>query len=204
LQQPYLCSRSSDSIGSSAIRALGRDGSLLSSVWIERLIRIITHSFDNTKPLCPALSKQYPITDCEKLWPLHKAECHGSSIASANIRSINIDNCARLRDGAHVKHSLILCLDGGRVAENEHFGNEFAVHFWRHVVVFEKADHALANVLSAHLFQGEAGALACAARGHGYPFALNASDARCCKVAEAVRADYYCIASVNNARLDNS
>jgi len=174
---------------SSSICGIGRDSFLLASIRVERFTGVIADGLDNTKTFRSALSKQYPITYSEELWTLHKAECDGSTIASSNVCSINVDDGTCLRDGADVQHSLVFRLDGGCVTENEDFGNKLAVDLGWLVVVFEQTHHAFSHVLSADLFQGEAGTLTCAASGDTYSFSFDASDARRREVAESIGTD---------------
>lgn len=129
-------SRSSSS-RSRSICSIGGDCFLLASVRVERFAWVIADGFDNTKTFRSALSEQYPITHSEELWTLHEAECYGSTIASPDVCSINVDDSTCLRDGADVQHSLVFRLDGGCVTENEDFGDEFAVDLGWLVVVFE-------------------------------------------------------------------
>lgn len=188
----------------SGICSISGDCLLLAGIRVERFARIITDSLDNTKTFRSTLSEQYPIAHSKEFWTLDKAERYGSAVTRPDVRSINIDDSACLRDGTDVQHSLVFRLDGGCVTENEDFGDKLAVYLWWLIVVFKQTNHAFAYVLSADLFQGKAGTLTCAAGGNTYSFPFDASDARRCEVAEPIGADQYSVASVYDTRFDDS
>jgi len=164
---------------------------LLSRIWIQWLIRIIPHRLHNPQPHRPPLPKQNPLPHSQILGPLHEPKRHRRPIPRADKRPIDIDNRARLADRPHVQHGLVFRLDGRRVAEYEHLGDEFAVDFWGRVVgvQFGEHDHAFADFFSADPFEGERGGLAGGADGDGDAFAFDGADACGGELAEGVGAD---------------
>ena len=85
----------------------------------QRLQRIIPHALHNTQPLRPALSEQQPITGNQILRPLHEPERYRRAVTGADMRSVNSDDSASLRDGPDMKHGLVFRLDSCGVGENE-------------------------------------------------------------------------------------
>ena len=153
-----------DRSGASAIRIFPR-------VRVQRFGSIVAYRFDDTQSFRPSLPEQYPITHRQILWPLHEAERHCCPIACPDKGSVDVDDGARLADGAHVQHGLILGFDGGRVRKDQDFGDELPVDFGRGVE-FGEDDHAFADFFSAYPFQSEGGRLTGAAHGDGdaFPF----------------------------------
>lgn len=99
-----------------------------------------------------------------------------------------------------MQHGLVLCLDGRRVAEDEHLGDELAVHFRRGWgVEFREHDHAFADFLPADAFQGEGGGLPGGAEGDGDAFAFDGADVGGEELTEGVRADEDGVAGVDDA-----
>ena len=176
--------------------------SLVRTVLIERLGRIIPDRFHNPQPFRPPLAEQDPIAHGQVLGPLHEAEGDRGAVARPDEGAVNVDDGARLADGTDVQHGLIFRLDGRRVREDQDLGDEFPVHFWRRgigVAQFGEDDHALADFLPADPFEGEGGGLAGAADGDGDAFALDGADVRCGELAEGVGTDEDGVAGVDDA-----
>ena len=137
---------------------------------------VISDRLDDTQSFRPALPEQYPIAHGEILGSLHEPERHRRPIASPYESSIDVDNSACLADRSHMQHGLVFRLDGGRVREDQYFGDEVAVDFGRGGVDFGKNDHAFADFFPSHPFQCEGCGLAGAANGDGDAFSFDGAD----------------------------
>lgn len=120
---------------------------------------IITDSLDDAETLGASLAEQKPIARSEILRPLDEAERHGGAIAGADEWTIDIDDAARLRDGAYVQHGLVFLLDGGDVIEDEDVGDELAVDARSRGAIGWpwEDDHALAHFLAPNFLECEGG-----------------------------------------------
>lgn len=176
------------------------------AVALWKIAAIIPHSLDDSQTFCPALAEQEAVTGSEVLRPLDELERHRRSVPRTDERPVDIDDGACLADRADVQHRLVLLLDGGGVAENQHLGDELVVDPWRRGAVgwFRQHDHALADVFPLDFFQGEGSALACARGWYSYPFPFNGTDGARCELAKTVGTDEDAVAGMNNARLDDT
>lgn len=129
---------------------------------------------------------------------MHEPERHGRPVARSDKRPVEVDDGARLADGAHVQHGLVFRSDGGRVREDQHLGDELPVDFGRGVGFWED-DHALADFFSSNPFQSERGGLTRAANGDGNAFAFDGADVGCGELAYRVGSDQDSIACVDDA-----
>ena len=172
-------------------------------VRVQRFGSVVADRFHDPQAFRPSLPEQDPITHRQILWPLHEAERYRCPIARPDEGSVDVDDGARLADGAHVQHGLILCFDGGRVREDQDFGDELPVDFGRGVE-FGEDDHAFADFFSAHPFQSEGGGLAGAAHGDGDAFPFDGADVGCGELTEGVWPDQDGVAGMDDAASDDA
>lgn len=70
--------------------------------WIQRFVRVISHSLDNSQTLGSTLSEQNPITSSQKLGSLHKSKSYSGPVARADIITIDINDGTSLTDRTYV------------------------------------------------------------------------------------------------------
>ena len=92
---------------------------MLFGVWIQWFRRIIANSLDDPQAFCSAFAEQYAIAHSKVFWSLHESERDNRPVASPNESPVDVDYGTSLRYRANVKHSLVLGLDGGGVAEDQ-------------------------------------------------------------------------------------
>ena len=94
---------------------------LLLSIWIQRLAGIITNALDDPQSFRSSLSKEQSISNSEILWSLNESEGYYRTVTGTDIRAINVDYSAGLRDRSDVQHCLVFCFDSSCMRKNEHF-----------------------------------------------------------------------------------
>lgn len=92
-----------------------------SSLWIQWLRYIVANRLDNTEAFGPTFTEQELVAWRQIFRSLNKSECNCGPITCPNIGPVNIDDSASLRYRTHVKHCLILSLDGRCVAQNKNY-----------------------------------------------------------------------------------
>lgn len=175
----------------------------LSRVRIQGFRGVVADRFHDAQPFRPPLSEQDPFAHREVFRALHEPERDGRAVARPDERPVEVDDGARLADGANVQHGLVFRPDGGRVREDQDLGDELPVDFGRGVG-FGQHDHALADFLPADSFQSERGGLTRAANGDRDAFPFNGADVGGGELANGVGSDQDGIAGVDDTAFHNA
>ena len=92
----------------------------MNDIGIEWFSRVVAQRLDNPKAFGPALPEKYSIANSKVFGPLDEAEGNGGAVTSSDECSVNIDDGTSLGDWTNMKHSLILGLYGGCMAEDKY------------------------------------------------------------------------------------